>query len=298
MKRLTLIPALALLAASVFAFGGSESQDAEYPGIREIQVDAGTFDVDIQGTRGRTTSLEVRNESDNYRVLHSQSGDRLEVWVEGRFSIFGRPNNGRITLFVPGDVLARVRTSTGDVQVRNLNTDRIMLDTSTGDIRVSDVTADVNVETSTGDIEIVDSAGGFTIRSTTGGILLIGTTGNVSSESSTGSHRYENLIGDLHARSTTGRIEVEGLQGTLSLRTSTGSQEGRGIVLAGDSYFESSTGNIDMDFNNAIEDLEFDLRSTTGSLRVGREESQKLLFLGGTGFRIQGKSSTGSQEYR
>jgi hypothetical protein len=87
------------------------------------------------------------------------------------------------------------------------------------------------------------------------------------------------------------------MQGTLDLDTSTGSQEGRDIVLTGDSSFESSTGSITMDFAGSLEQLEFDLRSTTGSLRVGREASQRQLYLGGTGFTIRGKSSTGSQEY-
>lgn len=104
-------------------------------------------------------------------------------------------------------------------------------------------------------------------------------------------------MGALVARSATGRIEIAGMQGTLDLRTSTGGQDGRGIVLTGDSSFESSTGRIRMDFAGDVEQLEFDLRSTTGSLRVDMEESQRRLYLGGTGFTIRGKSSTGSQEY-
>lgn len=298
MKRLISTAALVLLAVSTFAFGSDESDTAEFTGVSEIQVDAGTFDVDVQGTRGRRTTLEVRNESDNHRVLHSQSGERLEVWVEGRFSLFGRPHKGRITLLVPGDARVQVRSSTGDVRMSNLVTDRVSLDTSTGDMRVTDVTAAVGLETSTGNVEVLDSAGDFTIRSTTGTISISGTTGDISCDSSTGRHRYEEIIGDLDARSTTGDIEIDGLQGRLNIRTSTGEQVGRAIVLTGDSSFESSTGDIDMDFNNTVEDLEFDLRSTTGSLRVGRDESQRELFLGGTGFRIRGKSSTGSQEYR
>ena len=34
------------------------------------------------------------------------------------------------------------------------------------------------------------------------------------------------------------------------------------------------------------------------NLEEAREESQRLLYLGGTGFTIYGKSSPGSQEYR
>lgn len=298
MKRQTLLIPLLLLGSVLFAFGTGETGDAEFDGIREIRVDAGVFDVDVQGTRGRGTTLEVRNESDRFRVLNSTTGDTLDVWVESRFSFLGRPPRGLITLMVPADALVRVRTSTGDVEVRDVTSDRMSVDTTTGHISLEGISSRLTVETSTGGVEIQGCSGRFDITTTTGEIEIENTTGDVSARSSTGRHHYEDLIGDLVARSTTGRIEIDGMQGTLELRTSTGSQEGRDIRLTGNSSFESSTGSIEMDFEDDLEELEFDLRSTTGSLRVGREESQRQLYLGGTGFTITGESSTGSQEYR
>ena len=297
MKRITILIPLLLATALSFALGTGERGDFEYDGIREIEIVAGTFKVDVQGTRGRTTSLEVRNKPDNFQVLHSRSGDRLEIWVERKFSFLNRLHRGELVLRVPGDTELQIRTSTGTIDVRNITTDRLSVDTTTGRITLEEISASMSVETSTGTVEILDSAGRFDIRSTTGKIELRRATGNVAAESSTGHHSYEDLIGDLVIRSTTGRIEIDGMQGTLDLRTSTGGQDGRGIVLTGDSSFESSTGRIRMDFAGNIEQFEFDLRSTTGSLRVGREESQRRLYLGGTGFTIRGKSSTGSQEY-
>ena len=297
MKRMALLTPLLFAAALSFALGAGEGGDFEYDGIREIEVVAGTFSVDVQGVRGRNTSLEVRNESDNYRVLHTRSGDQLEIWVERKFSFLSRSHRGEIVLLVPVDTDLRVRTSTGSVDIRNITSDRLSVDTTTGRVTLEEISASMSVDTSTGAVEVLDSAGRFDIKSTTGRIELLRATGDVVAESSTGRHSYEDLIGDLRVRSTTGRIEIDGMQGTLDLRTSTGGQDGRGIVLTGDSSFESSTGRIRMDFVGSIEQLEFDLRSTTGSLRVGREESQRQLYLGGTGFTIRGKSSTGSQEY-
>jgi len=297
MKRIAMLTGALLLAATAFAVGAGENGDFEYDGIHEIEIDAGTFDVDLQGTRGRRTSLEVRDQPDNVEILHSRSDDRLEIWTERRFSFFNRPHRGTLVLLVPADAEVRIRTSTGDVTVRNLRGDRFFADTTTGDVRLQEIATSVRAETSTGAIEIVDSAGQFDLTTTTGRIMLESVTGDVVAESSTGRQSYTDLIGDLVAHSTTGRIEIDGSQGSLDIRTSTGNQEGRRIVLSGDSSFESSTGSIRMDFVDDIERLEFDLRSTTGSLRVGREDSQRQLYLGGTGFTIRGKSSTGSQEY-
>jgi DUF4097 and DUF4098 domain-containing protein YvlB len=200
-------------------------------------------------------------------------------------------------LLVPGDSEVRIRTSTGDVAARNIFGDRFFADTTTGSITREAVAASIRLETSTGSVQVLDSAGKLDINTTTGRIELDGVTGDVVAESSTGRHSYTEFIGDLIAYSTTGRIEIDGFQGIMDLRTSTGDQDGRGIILTGDSAFETSTGDIRMDFAGDVEQMEFDLRSTTGSLRVGREESQRQLYLGGTGFTIRGKSSTGSQEY-
>ena len=284
-------------AGVVFAMGPGESGEFEYDGIRQIQVISETFDVDVEATRGRQTSLEIRNQPDNYRILHARSGDQLSIWVEREFSLLNRPHRGQLVLLVPGDADMRIEASTGDVRVRNLKSDRLEVDTSTGEVWIDSVSSSLSVDTSTGGVEINDSAGRFSVTTSTGDIQLRNTSGDITAASSTGSHTYMNVIGDLSARSTTGRIEVDGIQGTLMLRTSTGNQRGRGIALTGNSSFDSSTGSIEMDLRNDVESLEFDLRSTTGSLQVGRERSQRELYLGGTGFTIRGRSSTGSQEY-
>ena len=221
MKRIVVLAPFLLAAALSFALGTGEGGDFEYDGIREIEIAAGTFAVDAQGTRGRTTSLEVRNDSDNFRVLHTRSGDRLEIWVERKFSFFDRSHRGELVLLVPRDTDLRIRTSTGSVDIRNITSDRLSVDTTTGDITLEEISTSMSVETSTGAVEILDSAGRFDIKSTTGEIELLRATGDVVAESSTGDHSYHDLIGDLLARSTTGRIEIDGMQGTLDLRTST-----------------------------------------------------------------------------
>jgi hypothetical protein len=159
MRRLTLILPLILAAAWVSGLGAGEDSEFDYGGIREIVVSAATFEVDVQGARGRTTSVEVRNESDNYRVLHSRSGDRLEIWVERKVSLFGRPHRGRISILAPGDIELQVETSTGAVTIRDIVADRLRVDTTTGPVDLAEIDADVRVETSTGGVQILDSSG-------------------------------------------------------------------------------------------------------------------------------------------
>ena len=84
--RALLLCAFLASVGTVFAMGPGESGEFEYDGIRQIQVIGETFDVDVDGTRGRRTSLEIRNQPGNYRVLHS----RIGVELKRRFASRGR----------------------------------------------------------------------------------------------------------------------------------------------------------------------------------------------------------------
>ena len=288
-----------LLAAAMpgYTAGTREDGNFSYDGVSQIEVSGDTFDVRIQGTRSDTTTLEIRNYPDNYTVYHSRSGDGLRVWVEREFSLFSRPHHGELILSVPEDANVSVDNSTGSVQIRNLTSDIMDLDTSTGDIVIADSSASFRIRSATGEVEVSNCRGEIDVTTTTGDIYIEDIDGDIQAASSTGGHEYRDIVGNLTARSSTGGIRIDRLRGGLHLTSSTGSQSGEAVELTADSVFETSTGDIEFDFVQDVEDLEFDLRSTTGSLRVGREESQRRLFLGGRGFGVEGKSSTGSQYY-
>ena len=298
MRRYAFGLTLLLASTMLFAIGSPEDEGGfSYEGVRELIVEGETFGVEVQGTRSRMTVLEIIDMPDDWRVLHTLSGNQLRVWVDRDSFLFGRPHRGILRFHVPGDIQLTVKNTTGNVSVRTLQSDTINLGTSTGAIDVEDVTAEMRATATVGRVTISNSAGNADVRTTTGRIELNGTTGDMRVRSSTGSQLYRDVIGDLNARSSTGSIELIGIKGRLVLETSTGTQTGRGVVLTDHSSFTSSTGRIEMDLMRSLEGFEFDLRSTTGSLEVGGERSQKQLFLSGTGFQITGRSSTGSQKF-
>ena len=111
------VPGVGLLLASaiLFAFGSPEDDGGfSYEGIRELVVEGETFDVEVQGTESQMTVLEVIDKPSDWRVLHSQSGDQLRVWVDREFSLFGQPHNGQLSFHVPGDIEVRISNTTAD----------------------------------------------------------------------------------------------------------------------------------------------------------------------------------------
>lgn len=298
MQKLLMAPAMLFIAATLFGFGGQETDSAaSFQDVRALKIDALVFDVEIEGTRSQHVALQVENRPDHYTVYHEQRGGELEIWIEKRFSLFRGVNNARLILQVPRDVLLHVETATGAITVDRMSGERLVVDSSTGSVSLSEIAGAIHVETNTGPVMLDDCSGEFDIRTGTGSIELRRTTGDMTVRSSTGSQMYVEAIGDLRGASTTGGIRLEGIQGALRLETTTGAITGRRVALTGDSRFTSNTGRIELDLTNDVGDLEFDLSSSTGRLHAGGEEGQRQLFLAGSGFRIEGRTSTGSQRY-
>jgi lia operon protein LiaG len=297
MKRLVVAAVLLITAISLFAFGQRESGDFGYAGTTALEVEAETFAVEIRATRTRRVEMQVENAPNGYTVYHSTDDGAVRVWVERTFSLFSRPHRGRLVFIVPSDIDVSVDTSTGEVYAAGLTGDAVAIETSTGSVLVEGFTNGARVRSTTGSIDIRRSEGDYVVRSTTGSIAITSVNGDLEVSSSTGRQRYQEVIGDIDARSTTGRIELSDTEGRLRLRTSTGRQIGTGVLLAGNSSFDSTTGDIEMDLANDVDALEFDLSSTTGSLRVASDRSQRELFVSGTGFTVTGSTSTGSQHF-
>lgn len=160
---------------------------------------------------------------------------------------------------IPGDLLFRsidVTVTTGIVNCDASASDRIKIRTSTGDIRVGDITAssvELSVTTGRIDAEDVICDGELRIDVNTGDAFLTNVRcGSLLSDGSTGDIHLTDVIAEekLDIKRTTGDVEMEGCDGPVILiETRTGKVTG--TIL---------TGKI------------FDARTSTGSVRVPRSE--------------------------
>lgn len=298
MKRLNALFVALFVAVTLSATGQRESGDFTYDTVESLTVEAETFAVDIVAFRGRQIDVRVENYPDDWTVYHSANGGTIRVWVERDFSLVSRPHRGRLVIRIPADIPVSVETSTGSVDLRGTRGGDLRVETTTGSMEVDDVGGGGTLRSTTGSISIEECTGSFDVRSTTGSIRVDRLEGDLRTTSSTGEQRLSRIVGDIDARATTGGIEIEDTNGRLAVRTSTGSIVGDEVTLTVNSSFEATTGRIEIDVTNNLDELEFDLRSTTGSLQVGDERSQRRLFFGGTGITVTGSTSTGSQHYR
>ena len=93
------------------------------------------------------------------------------------------------------------------------------------------------------DLDIRSASGSVDIRRMSAPSLVF--------ESSSGRLTIEGVDGDINVKSSSGEMEMKTTSGSLRARTSSGGITGQDVWITGDSTFYSSSGRIDIDFDNA-----------------------------------------------
>ena len=296
MHRSMIAAMVILSAATAFGLGGREAGDFSYDSVRSVSIEAETFDVQVVAVAGQSATLSIERNPSGHTVYHERTSHGVRVWVERRFSLLSLGRSGLLVMTVPSDSAVQIDTSTGGVSVSGAR-HRVSIRTSTGTVDVSGTVGELSVSTSTGNVSIREADGTLNVRTSTGRIRIEDSHGTITSRSSTGQQSLVGIDGSIDATSSTGRLAFDHVRGVMRVKTSTGSQTGTAVVLTGDSSFEASTGRIAIELAQPLSAFAFDLRSTTGTLEVAGERSQQRLFLAGTGIRVSGTTSTGSQRF-
>ncbi len=208
-----------------------------------------------------------------------------------------RINESRIDLTILDGVKLDIDNSSGDVNVANLRATSSKIEASSGDITLRSIVANLEVETSSGDIDIDGLTGDSEIESTSGDQDIFNSTGNIETRASSGDITISGFNGKLKVQATSGDIEIRKGVGAIKARTTSGNIDGYGIELNDNCYFDATSGDIEIDFINDLDELSFDLTATSGDLEVGNRSGEKRLVIERGGIKISGTTSSGSQEY-
>jgi len=233
------------------------------------------FDANIEG---ETLIVNVINNRKNYSWMGS------------------RVKDSRIDLTIPNNVGLLIDNSSGDIYVNGLNTSRAKLKASSGDIEMKNVIANLEVGTSSGDIEITGLTGDSKLKSSSGDQKIVDSKGDITTQASSGDITVIDFDGNLSLRATSGDIEFRNGEGSFKVRTTSGEIDGSNVSVNDKCYFEATSGNVKVDFND-LGELSFSLSATSGDLSVGSKSGEKKLILDRGGFKITGVTTSGDQEY-
>ena len=294
--------------------------DAQFEGIKRIEMEGRFVDVNILGTENDSVDLKgiIRGKlrgGNDYEFKYRQEGSLLKVWIEAPSSIIGR-FEANLTLKVPYSMNIDIRNSSGDIYIEEILADKMKLITSSGDMELKNIETQLTTSSTSGDLEVdylkgaisaVSTSGdqsfkhiraSITTKATSGDFLFSNIVGDLTTKTTSGDLQFENVDGGISNVSSSGDLTIKNVKSVLNLTTTSGNISGNGVDLIGDSMFKSTSGDISMDFNNNINDMSFDLKASSGDLRVGSRSADSKLYTNNGDVWIYGISSSGNQNYR
>jgi DUF4097 and DUF4098 domain-containing protein YvlB len=297
MKKLVI-----LFTGIMFLFSLGMAQDfsisKSFPGITNVKVEADFLDVQVVG--GGASSVNIRGEidgdADDYQIRYNINGKTLKVWVESpRFSF--RSVDGFIKLEIPDKGDYNIQTSSGKMEVRDLNASDMKFSTTSGSMQAANLSGSGQLISTSGSIRFSDSNGDFQVSSTSGGIRTNGFRGSLTASSTSGSSYFNGVDGRLKATSSSGSINLEQVNAQLNLQSSSGSIKGEMVRIDDDCRLNTSSGGIRLDLVNDLDQLSFNCSASSGRIKVGNLAQGQNVVLNNGGPKITAISSSGGQQY-
>lgn len=258
-SRTVVFTALFLVTTGWVAAGGSpETAAFIYDDLQELEINAGIFDVVVAGGSGRTVAVNVHDVPQGFRVDDRRRGGRATVDIRGRNTWFSRvAGDPRVVVSLPSGTDLDIETASGDVEVSNVR----------GVVRLRSASGTVAVQTIGGELSVRTASGNVEGRDVTGAVAVATASGNV---------------------------ELQAVRGTIGIETASGSIDVRELRLVADLELHSSSGDIDVDVENDLDDLRYELSSASGVLRFGTTRAERSLSGGEGRFRVEITTASGN----
>lgn len=178
-------------------------------GTVKFNLDIPNTSLEVISTEESSIKIEcVANGEDRYYI--SQSGNNVTIEKDEKFSIFNWNNKtSKVKILIPNRVISAYygELSNGPINISNINTEEIDIDTSNGDIKIENlnVNNDIEIETSNASINV----NGLVAK-------------NINFDSSNGDVILENINGkEINVDTSNGKISISECRGNeIELDTS------------------------------------------------------------------------------
>jgi hypothetical protein len=277
--------------------------DTLFKGVKHLVVNGNFCEVNVHGKDREDVSFKanlkdnagnvlifgktiLKKEEAKIRFILKDS--TLTVWIEMQKlehrerSKKEANDKSELNFEVPLHTDVTVKNQSGDIEVKNITSPKMSLESSFGEVEAENIMADLLVKVASGDIElnaitgqvqtsssfgkqtITDVKGNLVVTSSSGDIVIKQLRGNANITTSFGNQTFQNIAGNITAVASSGNVEVENLKGDLVTRTSFGNQDLDNIE--GNITAAASSGDIDLEKSKGT----FILNTTFGNI-IGTE---------------------------
>ncbi|MGL1893472.1 MAG: DUF4097 domain-containing protein [Spirochaetaceae bacterium] len=254
--------------SSKYAYSVDEEMKYNSEGIDMIDIDLTFTNIRIEATDSNTISfnysgtLNIKPKPDNKILEFELVNDRIIVTttVRGKYSI--SQDNSLLTVKIPRKVISTlsVSTSSGEINVLDIEIEHITLISSSGDIITNRINSDdFIVKSSSGDSkhEIIKSVK-YSVQASSGDINL-----------------NDIVADDSNIRTSSGEIQVTNMKNSSANFSSTsGDIDIKGYT--GNLITDSSSGAVNIEFNKVLSNVGITTSSGDVKLYIPEDSSFKL----------------------
>ncbi|WP_304516329.1 DUF4097 family beta strand repeat-containing protein [Cecembia rubra] len=282
----------------------TKDYEETFSDIKEIEVEGRFLEVSYEGREGDSevfmNAFVEAPESSGVDIKFRKSGSKLKIEVVGDATFsgwnFGSRFNGFISLTGPDDIKLNFTNTSGTIDVMHVKYEKMELKVNSGSIRLSDVeVGDMHLSASSGSIRGEGLYGDIQANVNSGKIQLSELFGNVNAKGSSGNLHFENVDGKVEANVNSGSIKLSNVKELGGLKVTSGSIKADNSGLGPDTRLHANSGSVQIQTFSNLEDFNFDLSASSGSVKVGDKESGKKVKIdNGVPDTIKGSVSSGS----
>jgi len=303
MERKSNFILLSFIAAmlSPISIFSQTSFEKQFSGIETMEIQGGSLEVSYVGSGTDNISLTAYlgpDEDSENDLVFVTLGNTLKVAYQPqhkRDRNFGGGQKRYVRIKGPVDMELQIINSSGSVKVVKVNSKETHLTVSSGSVEASMIEGDLYLRGSSGSFDVKEIAGSVTSTLSSGSMTIEKVQGGLDFSSSSGSLRASNIAGKLNAQLTSGSANLSEIGELGKLSISSGSIKATDAGLGNSTAFQGSSGSIFVSTPSDLNQFNFDLIASSGSLKVGDSSKAKRLEINNSARdTVTGKISSGS----
>ncbi|WP_297335078.1 DUF4097 family beta strand repeat-containing protein [Algoriphagus sp.] len=272
--------------------------DKHYPGIKTIEVNGGWLDVSYTGGSEEVhVDAFLQSNDDRQDIVFVTLGDVLKISYKresGNYSWNNR-SKGFIKITGPEDISIQMKNSSGNLEIQQVTQELTKLSVSSGKISAKNLQGNLDVRATSGSIYVEGVSGNVAAFMTSGNADIYSLGGNLSYESTSGSLTAEDIKGSVAVQLTSGNAKLATIGELGPLRFTSGNIRAENAGLGEQTSFSGSSGNFRIKTNSNLKDFNFNLKASSGNLKVGNISTGKTLEIDNNSSKsIKGNITSGS----
>jgi len=273
-----------LLLGTISSCVGEESSliteiQQDFPEIKSIMVEGVFLDVSYIGdpTKDKVSLEALINTNSGAKINYHVKDDRLIIEVKSTGGSL-KKSEGYINLTGPEDLEINLGVSSGNLHVENIRNTISHLTASSGKISAKKISSSgITFSVSSGEVHGEDLLGRINAHFSSGKVNFHKIEGRINGEGSSGILTVTDLKGRVDAKVSSGKVHLERVTALGKLAVSSGSITGRQSGLGPNTELTASSGNISIQTNSILNHYNYELTTSSGSVKIGDATSPGTL---------------------